>query len=75
MTHNEMIGESRQLALDNQLWKIVERRLRERVFPRREFHGFLRSCQDQGVRFNATGLSVVAGIRVNRDEQVRVGAV
>ena len=53
----------------------MEGRLRERVFARRKFRGFLRSCQAQGVRFDAARFAVVAGIRVNRDEQVRVGAV
>jgi len=55
--------------------KIVEGRFRERVFARRKFPGFQRSCQVQVVRFDTARFAAIARIRVNRDEQVRVGAV
>ncbi len=55
--------------------QIVHGFLRERVFARRYFHGVRRGREIQVVGFDSAGVGIVAGVRVNRNEKIRLGFI
>ena len=74
----EELGLSDLLVVGDFLYeigKIVQRGLRECIFADGQLFGFVGSGETEIVGFDATDLRAVAGVGMNGDEEIRVGAI